>query len=144
MKNNIFKAKLYKTFLLAALVPVLLIFLLLVIDNKNYVNRHINETIKNELNVEIDVLNKWIDFKIDELNRSSALIKEQIRNENFTGDLKGTLNFIVHKDRDIINAYLTNTQGYSILSGSNIPRVDGRSRSWYIEAEKNDMYIRSP
>ncbi len=144
MKNNIFKAKLYKTFLLAALVPVLLIFLLLVIDNKNYVNRHINETIKNELNVEIDVLNKWIDFKIDELNRSSALIKEQIRNENFTGDLKGTLNFIVHKDRDIINAYLTNTQGYSILSGSNIPRVDGRSRSWYIEAEKNDMNISSP
>lgn len=144
MVSGKFRANLYKFFLIASIVPIFLLFLLLVVDNKNYINQHIDKTMEIELNNQIRLLEEWVEFKVDELERSSNLVKYQLIDENFNGKLKESLNHLVSMDNDIINAYVTSIDGFSIVSGKNIPKVDGRSREWYTNALNKDINITLP
>ncbi|MGB3368215.1 MAG: PAS domain-containing protein, partial [Acidaminobacteraceae bacterium] len=87
---------------------------------------------------------EWVDLKIDDLNRSSNLVKYQLIDDNFSGNLKESLNYIVKMDDDITNAYVTTTYGLNMISGENIAKVDGRNREWYINALEKDINVTLP
>jgi len=144
MTTNKFRINLYKFFLIASIVPIILLFVVLVIDNKNYINQHIDKTMKFELNNQIRILDEWVEFKVDELNRSSNLLKYQLIDDNFSGMLKESLNHIVSMDDDIINAYVTTVDGFNMVSGENVPNLDGRTREWYINALEKDVNVTLP
>lgn len=144
MRSNKFRTNLYKFFLIASIVPIILLFIVLVADNKNYINQHIDKTMEFELNNQIRLLEEWVEFKVDELNRSSNLVKYQLIDDNFSGKLKESLNHIVSMDDDIINAYVTTVDGFNMVSGENIPKLDGRTREWYINALEKDVNVTLP
>lgn len=144
MMTNKFRLNLYNFFLIASIVPIIMLFMVLVSDNRAYINHHIERTMEFELDNQIGLLEGWIDYKIDELDRSSNLVKYQLLDSNFDDNLKDFLNYIESMDKDILNAYITRADGYSVVSGENIPTVDGRSREWYKNALNSDVYITLP
>lgn len=144
MIKDSFKKNLYANILISVITPLIILLCILIADNKNYIDKYISNTIEVELDNQVGLFNEWIETKLGTLENSKTLIEYQVKNDGFSIILKGYLNSITNVDKDIMNSFITSAEGMNIVSGNNVPKVDGRNREWYKGAMENEIFITNP
>lgn len=143
MFHNGFGKKISKYLMWIVIGQILLTGLLFGLDVNRYTLSYQKDIVEKNLSNQVQLMNDWL--RIQE--KTMIQYGDMLSITSQTADksrIQEIVNSLCAKESDFYHVYYTATNGESVVSNDELPKVDGRKRQWYSGALVRDVYVSQP
>ncbi len=125
-------------YLLAMIIPITFLNVMIHQEQVAY-NKYFSETlVADQMDRKQGQFMEWINQKKKYVEQTSLALENYVRFYGYNDTLIPLLTSISKSDPSLLQVYLTSESGRNFISEYKTPRVDGRTRPWYIQAIQQD------
>ncbi len=139
-----FRHKIMIYLTITVLAQVLWIGFIFSMDVSDYTAHYKKEVVETNLKAQVNLVNDWFSIQESIIKNYADMMSKVASDGALSTSLKTFVDVFEKQEVSFSNVYYTSEKGLNVISGGQIPRVDGRERLWYKGAKVRDFYVSMP